>query len=47
MNKNQRTDLLLCVEGLGNIVKIESDDGSILSSYEKGPDALGFILNRN
>lgn len=47
MDSYERKDLLLCLEGLGKVLKLEedSDEGkSVTWVYHKGPDALGTFL---
>lgn len=42
MDSYDRTDLLLCTEGLGGLLKLEAEDGSeAVPVYHLGPDALG------
>jgi hypothetical protein len=44
MDSYDRKDLLLCIEGLGRQVKLESDDGEeTILVYQKGPDSLGTL----
>lgn len=44
MDSYEQKDLLLCVEGLGVVVKLESEDGSeTVPVFQLGPDALGTL----
>lgn len=42
MDSYEQRDLILCIEGLGVVVKLESEDGSeTVPVFQLGPDALG------